>query len=108
MGMCLSLQIGFSFVESAVGCAILERTSGLEPSSETTALRYMKLVQYPDSSLNLPQDAIDTICHQSGLFSTDLPPSYTLCWFYQDSQLGFLIPALPPLEHLCHRQTPDW
>ena len=72
MGMFLSLQIGFSFVKAAVGCAILERTSGLEPSSKTTALRYMKLVQYPDSALNLPQDAIGTVCHQSGLFSTDL------------------------------------
>ena len=35
--MLLSLQIGFSFVRAAVACAILERTSGLEPSSETTA-----------------------------------------------------------------------
>ena len=49
-----------------------ERTSGLEPLSETTALRYMKLVQYPDSTLNLPQDAIGTVCHQSSLFSTHL------------------------------------
>ena len=98
MGMFLSLQIGFSFVKAAVGCAIFERTSGMEPSSETTALWYMKLVQYPDSALNLPLDAIDTVCHQSGL----------LCRFYQDSQLGLLIPALPQLEHLCHRQTPDW
>ena len=71
MGMFLSLQIGFSFVKAAVGCAILERPSGLEPASETTVLRYM-LVQYPDSALNLPQDAIGTVCHQSGLFSIDL------------------------------------
>ena len=70
--MFLSLQIGFSFVKAAVGCAILERTSGLEPSTETTALRYMKLVQYPDSAINLPQDAIGTVCHKSSLFSTDL------------------------------------
>ena len=107
MGMVLSLQIGFSFVKAAVACAILERTYGLEPSSETTALRYMKLVQYPDSALNLSQDAICTVCHQSGLFSTNLP-SYTLCRFYRDSQLGLLIPALPQLEHLCHWQSPDW
>ena len=70
--MFLSLHIGFSCVKAAVACAILERTSGLEPSSETTALRYMKLVQYPDSALHLPRDAIGTVCHQSGLFSTDL------------------------------------
>ena len=30
----LSLKIGFSFVRAAVACAILERISGLEPSSE--------------------------------------------------------------------------
>ena len=33
--MFLLLQIGFSFVKAAVALAILERTSGLEPSSET-------------------------------------------------------------------------
>ena len=46
--MLLSLQIGFSFVRAAVACAILERTSGLEPSSETTARRYLKLVTVPN------------------------------------------------------------
>ena len=42
--MFLLLQIGFSFVKAAVACAILDRTSGLKPSSETTVLRYSKLV----------------------------------------------------------------
>ena len=46
--MLLSLQMGFSFVRAAVACAILERTSGLEPSSETTAPRYLKLVILPN------------------------------------------------------------
>ena len=46
--MLLSLQMGFSFVRAAVACAILERTSGLEPSSETTAPRYFKLVTVPN------------------------------------------------------------
>ena len=45
--MLLSLRMGFSFVRAAVACAILERTSGLEPSSETTAPRYLKLVTVP-------------------------------------------------------------
>ena len=44
----LSLQMGISFVRAAVACAILERTSGLEPSSETTAPRYLKLVTLPN------------------------------------------------------------
>ena len=46
--MLLSLKMGFSFVRAAVACAILERTSGLEPSSETTAPRYLKLVTVPN------------------------------------------------------------
>ena len=46
--MLLSLQMGFSFVRAVVACAILERTSGLEPSSETTAPRYLKLVTVPN------------------------------------------------------------
>ena len=47
--MLLSLQMGFSFVRAAVACAILERTSGLDPSSETTAPRYLKLVTVPNT-----------------------------------------------------------
>ena len=46
--MLLSLQMGFSFVRAAVACAIIERNSGLEPSSETTAPRYLKLVTVPN------------------------------------------------------------
>ena len=46
--MLLSLHMGFSFVRAAVACAILERTSGLEPSSETTAPMYLKLVTVPN------------------------------------------------------------
>ena len=38
--MFLTLQMGFNFVRAAVACAI----PGLEPSSETTAPRYLKLV----------------------------------------------------------------
>ena len=70
--MLLSLQTGFRFVRAAVACTILERTSGLEPSSETTAPRYLKLVTVPNFcpftfiSLWMP------VCHQFGLLRTDL------------------------------------
>ena len=73
--MLLSIQMGFSFVRAAVACAILERTSGLEPSSETTAPRYLKLLQCPTSALlplSLSLDAIGAVCHQFGLLCTDL------------------------------------
>ena len=44
----LSLQMGFIFVRAAGACAILERISDLEPLSETTAQRYLKLVTVPN------------------------------------------------------------
>ena len=46
-GMFLSLQIGFSFVKAAVALAILERTTGLEPSSETSALKVLEACTVP-------------------------------------------------------------
>ena len=36
----LSPQIGFNLIRASVAYAILDRTSGLEPSSETTTPRY--------------------------------------------------------------------
>ncbi len=41
--MLLSLHIGFSLASADVVCAILERTSGFDPSSVTMAPRYLKL-----------------------------------------------------------------
>ena len=40
----LSIQIGFSLVNAAVACAILQSNSGLEPSSVITEYRYLKLM----------------------------------------------------------------
>ena len=71
----LSLQMGFSFVRAAVACAILERTSGLKPTSETTASEYLKLVTMPSFCpfyFYLTLDVIGAVCHQFGLFGTDL------------------------------------
>ena len=49
----LSLQMGFSFVKAAVACAILERTSGLEPSYEITAPWYLNALLPLSLSLSL-------------------------------------------------------
>ena len=106
----LYLQIGFSFARAAVACAILDRIFGLEPSSETIAPRYLKLVtvsSFCPFYLNLPLDAIGIVCHQFCLLSADVP-SYTLCTFCRDFQIGLLVPALYQLSHLCHRQIADW
>ena len=40
----LSIQTGFSLVNAAVVCAILESILGLEPSSVISEPRYLKLV----------------------------------------------------------------
>ena len=42
----LSFKTGFSLVNAAVVCAILESISGLEPSSVITEPRYLKLVTF--------------------------------------------------------------
>ena len=42
--MLLSLQIGFSFVRAAEACVVFERICELEPSPETNASRFLKLV----------------------------------------------------------------
>ena len=70
----LSIQTGFSPVNAAVVCAILESISGLEPSSVITEPRYLKLVTV--SSLlsihfDLCVDATSVVCHQLGLLGMD-------------------------------------
>ena len=45
--MLQSLQMGFSFVKAALACSILERNSGLKPSSEITGPRYLMIVTVP-------------------------------------------------------------
>ncbi len=48
----LSFQIGFSLVNAAVACAILQSNSGLEPSSVITEPRYLKLVTIQQARKN--------------------------------------------------------
>ena len=52
--------------------AVLKRIPGFEPSSETTAPRYLKLVTVPSIYTDLILDAISTVCHQFGFLNTDL------------------------------------
>ena len=70
----LSFQTGFNLVNAAVVCAILECTSGLQPSSVITEPRYLKLVTVSSFCpfIFLCVDANDVVCHQSGLLGTDL------------------------------------
>ena len=104
--MLLSLQMGFSFVRAAVACAILERASGLEPSAETTAVRYLKLVTVP----NTCPFTVISLWMPLALFVISLVFSALISILYRVQVLSrlstrLLAPALPQLEHLCHRQT---
>ena len=70
----LSFQTGFSLVNAAVVCAILESISGFEPSSVITEPRYFKLVTVssfcPFSLISVLMPL--AVCHQLGLLGTDL------------------------------------
>ena len=70
----LSFQTGFSLVNAAVVCAILESVSGLEPSSDKTEPSYLKLVTVssfcPFTLISV--DATGVVCHQLGHLGTDL------------------------------------
>ena len=65
----LSFQTGFSLVNAAVVCAILESISGLEPSSVFEACDCLKLLSI---HFDLCVDATGVVCHQLGLLGTDL------------------------------------
>ena len=106
----LSLHIGFSFVRAAVACAILERTSDFEPSSETIAPRYLKLVTVPSFcpltliSLWMPL----TLFVISFVFSALVYILYLVQVLSRLFQLGPRVLALQQQEQQCHRQTADW
>ena len=72
----LSIQTGFSLVNAAVVCAILESISGSELSSVITEPRYLKLncdcLKPLSIHFDLCVDAAGVVCHQLGLFGTDL------------------------------------
>ena len=118
----LSFQTGFNLFGAAVVCAILESISGLEPSSDTTEPRYLKLVTVP-SFCHLLWSLFWCCwcCLSSAWSSWHWSPCHRLwrlCW---DTQLllPFLLPlllspsmssakqrlviVLPPLFHHCRR-----
>ena len=58
-----------------MACAILERTSGLEPSSDKNCSKVLEAcysAQLLSFYLYLSLDVIGTVCHQFGLLCTDL------------------------------------
>ena len=104
----LSFQTGFSLVNAAVVCAILESISGLQPLSDITEPRYLKLVTV---SSFCPLTYL-CWCHWCCLSSASSSRCWSPCrWLWRlcrDAQL--ILPALPPvvLSHWCHQQSRDW
>ena len=73
MAMFLSFQMTLSLTNAAVVWATLDSTSGLDPSSDTIALRFKAMdgLQFLVVYGNVSADAIGVICHQLGLLCTD-------------------------------------
>ena len=57
----LPLQTGLSFVGTEMVCAVFERTSGFEVSSESTASAYLALDWVP--SFCYPLGVMCPVCH---------------------------------------------
>ena len=104
----LSIQTGFSLVNAAVVCAILENISGLELSSVITQPRYFKLAT---ASSFCPFTLITVLMPLvlfviSLVFSalTFIPKLWRLC---RDTQL--ILPVLLPfpLSHRCYHESRD-
>ena len=71
--MFLSFQIVLSLVSAAVVCAILARTSGLDPYVADDCSRVFEaLVCFGLLSIDFDFCADAVVCHQFGLFRTDL------------------------------------
>lgn len=59
---------GFSLIRATYACAILERTSCLRPSPETTVPRYLKMVVFPNFNFPLSLIGLVIITLFSSLF----------------------------------------
>ena len=86
MAMFLSFQMSFSLVTAAVVWAILDRTSGLDPSSyyssqifkDTDSLQaFFFFSSFFLVCGNVSTDAIGVVCPQLGLLCTDL---HVICY----------------------------
>ena len=74
----LSIQTGFSIVNAAVVCAILESISGLEPSLVITEPRYLKLATVSNVWVRLGHAKWGE--HVEILSSTPQPPPLSLAF----------------------------
>ena len=104
----LSIQTGFSVVNAAVVCAILESISGFESSSVITEPRYLKLVTVSSFSPFTLISVLMPLVLSSAWSSQHWSPCRRLWRLCQDAQLN--LPALLPLllSLQCHQQSGGW
>ena len=73
--MLLSFQKGLNLVNVAVVCGVLESTTSLEPSSDTTEPRYFEAcdcLKLLSVKFDFLVDAAGVVCRQLCLLGTDL------------------------------------
>ena len=91
-----------------MACSVLERVSGLEPSSENCSkvIKACYSAQLLPFHFYLSVDDVGAVCHQFGL----LGPNFDLISLKVLSRLSFRAStaSILQLEHLCHWQTADW
>ena len=105
----LSIQIGFSLVNAAVACAILQSNAGLEPSSVITEPRDLKLVTVSSfCPFTLISVLMPLVLFVISLVFSALISMLWLWKLCQDAQL--ILPVLLPLllSHQCHQQSGGW
>ena len=104
----LSIQTGFSLVNSAVVCAVLESISGLEPSSVITEPRYLKLVTVSSFCPFTLISVLMPLVLSSVWFSWHGSPCRRLWRLCRDTQLILQNLLSLLLSHRCHQQSGVW
>ena len=97
--MLLSFQTGFSLVNAAIICAIMQSTLDLELSSVISESRYLKL---PFTLVSVLMSLMLSSAWSSWHWSQSCR-LWRLCW---DTQL--ILPVLLLLNHWCHQQSRNW
>ena len=104
----LSFQTGFSLVNAAVVCAIMESISALELSSVITEPRYLKLMTVSSFYLFWSLCWCYWCCLSSAWSSRHWSPCHRLWMFCQDAELNLPVPLPLLLSHQCHQRSRRW
>ena len=106
--MLLTFETDFNLVNAAVVCAILKSISGLEPSSDTTEPRYLKLVTVSSFCPFTLVSLLMSLVLSSAWSFRHRSPCHRLWRLCRVAEL--ILPLLLPLlqSHRCQQQSGDW